>query len=106
MAFVAIREAAGEVVGVARLHANATFDSGEYAVLVRSDLKGRGLGWLLMQTVIDYARSEGLLSIEGEVLRENTRMLKMCTELGFEVASDSGEIGTYRVKLQLAPLAA
>ena len=106
MAFVAIREAAGEVVGVARLHANATFDSGEYAVLVRSDLKGRGLGWLLMQTVIDYARSEGLLSIEGEVLRENTTMLKMCTELGFEVASDSGEIGTYRVKLQLVPLAA
>ena len=35
--------------GGARLHANADYDRGEYAILVRSDLKGRGLGWLLMQ---------------------------------------------------------
>ena len=40
----------GEMLGVVRLHANANYDTGEYAVLVRSDLKGRGLGWLLMQT--------------------------------------------------------
>ena len=45
------------MLGVVRLHANANYDSGEYAILVRSDLKGRGLGWLLMQTIIEYARS-------------------------------------------------
>jgi hypothetical protein len=27
------------------------------AILVRSDLKGGGLGWLLMQMIIDYARA-------------------------------------------------
>ena len=36
---------------------------GEYAILVRSDLKGRGLGWLLMQMIIEYARAEGIRSI-------------------------------------------
>ena len=48
------------------------YDTAEYAVLVRSDLKGKGLGWLLMQMIIEYARSEGLRTIEGQVLNENS----------------------------------
>jgi hypothetical protein len=41
MAFVAIEESSGKLLGVVRLHANANYDAGEYAVQVRSDLKGR-----------------------------------------------------------------
>ena len=91
MAFVAIDEASGEMLGVARLHANSNYDAAEYAVLVRTDLKGKGLGWLLMQTIIEYARSEGLRTIEGQVLNDNATMLRMCTELGFRIAPDPGE---------------
>jgi acetyltransferase len=80
-------------------------DTGEYAVLVRSDLKGRGLGWLLMQTLIEYARSEGLRRLEGQVLKENTTMLTMCRELGFAVASDPHEAGSCLVGLDLAATA-
>ncbi len=101
MAFIAISEASGEMLGVVRLHANADYDRGEYAVLVRSDLKGRGLGWLLMQMIIEYARAEGLRAIEGEVLRENTTMIKMCRELGFEIAGDPQEADVLMVKLKL-----
>ena len=74
---------------------------GEYAVLVRSDLKSHGLGWLLMQTIIEYARAEGIRMIEGQVLRENTTMLKMCRELGFEIASDPEEADVQVVRLKL-----
>src|SRR5262249_28357504 len=88
MAFIALAEATGEMLGVVRLHANANYDTGEYAILVRSDLKGGGLGWLLMQTMIDYGRAEGLKTIEGQVLRENSPMIPMCRELGFTVAAD------------------
>jgi acetyltransferase len=101
MAFIAIEEGSGEMLGVVRLHANATYDSGEYAILVRSDLKGRGLGWLLMQTIIEYARAEGLRSIEGQVLRENTTMIAMCRKLGFAVAADPDETNTCVVKLPI-----
>ena len=93
MAFIAIKEATGEMLGVVRLHANTDYDRGEYAVLVRSDLKGKGLGWLLMQTIIEYARAEGIRLIEGQVLRENTTMLDMCRELGFEIAGDPQDPG-------------
>ena len=101
MAFIAIEEASGEMLGVVRLHADANYERGEYAVLVRSDLKGRGLGYLLMQMIIEYARAEGLQMIEGQVLSENTAMLAMCKELGFEVASDPQDPGTCLVKLAI-----
>ena len=65
-----------------------TTSAAEYAVIVRSDLKGRGLGWALMALMLDYARAEGLRHVEGQVLRENTAMLKMCAELGFTIADD------------------
>ena len=88
MAFVALDETSGELLAVVRVHANADYDRGEYAILVRSDQKGHGLGYMLMQLLIEYARAEGLRTIEGQVLQENTVMLTMCRELGFDVASD------------------
>jgi acetyltransferase len=90
MAFLAVDEASGEMLGVVRLHADAAYERGEYAVLVRSDLKSRGLGWLLMQMIVDYARAEGIGVIEGQVLRENTTMLNMPRELGFETPASRG----------------
>jgi acetyltransferase len=101
MAFVAFDEATKEMVGVVRLHSDSIYETGEYAILLRSDLKGRGLGWALMQLIIEYARSEGLKAISGDVLQENTTMLTMCRDLGFEVKADPVERGICNVKLRL-----
>ena len=88
MAFVAFDEASNELLGVVRIHSDSVYESGEYAILLKSELKGRGLGWTLMQMIIEYAKSEGLKAISGDVLAENTVMLAMCRSLGFEVKSD------------------
>jgi hypothetical protein len=55
-ALVAIDEASSEMLGVVWLHSDALRESGEYAILLRSDLKGRGLGWDLMQLIIECAK--------------------------------------------------
>jgi acetyltransferase len=102
MAFVAIDEASGAMLGVVRLHADANYVSGEYAILIRSDMKGHGLGWSLMQLMIEYARSEGIRTITGQVLRENAMMLDMCRQLGFHIASDPQEPSSVIVTLQLS----
>jgi acetyltransferase len=102
MAFIALEEASGAMLGVVRLHANANYDSGEFAVLVRSDFKGRGLGWQLMQLMTEYARAEGLKAVEGQVLSSNTTMLGMCRELGFDVAFDRQDPNACIVKLALS----
>ena len=72
------------IFGVVRIAADPDNERAEYAVLVRSDLKGKGLGFRLMTEIIAYARGRGTRHIFGEILRENTTMLKMCEELGFD----------------------
>jgi acetyltransferase len=101
MAFVALDEATQELIGVVRIHSDSIYATGEYAILLRTDLKGRGLGWALMQMIIEYARSEGLKTISGDVLQDNAIMLEMCRNLGFEVKSDPVEHGICNVKLKL-----
>jgi acetyltransferase len=101
MAFVALDEATHELLGGVRLHADANYETAEYAVLLRSDLKGRGLGWQLMQLIIEYAKSEGIRRIEGQVLAENTVMLQMCRDLGFSVGFDPGGADIMKVVLEL-----
>ena len=100
MAFIAFDDK-NEMVGVVRLHSDSIYERGEYAILLRSDLKGRGLGWALMQLIIDYARSEGLKTISGDVLKENTVMLDMCRQLGFEIKPDPSEPDICDVRLKL-----
>ncbi len=102
MAFVAIDQARHDLLGVVRLHSDANYEAGEYAILLRSDLKGQGLGWQLMQLIIAYAKSEGLKRIEGQVLTENTVMLRMCEELGFRVAQDREDASVMTATLALA----
>jgi GNAT superfamily N-acetyltransferase len=101
-AFVAINEAGNEMLGVVWVYCDLLHLSGEYAILLRSDLKGRGLGWDLMQLIIEYARAAGLSRLGGQVLQENFTMLKMCRELGFEVRTDANDRGVCDVELLLA----
>jgi len=95
----------GEMLGAVRLLADANYERGEYAILVRSDLKGVGLGWQLMQIMIEYARRQGLRVVEGQVLRENRTMLAMCRELGFSFRSDPDDPSIVDVTLPVAEAA-
>jgi acetyltransferase len=103
MAFVAIDETNGALLGVARMVADPDRSRAEYAVLVASDLKGCGLGWLLMQTLIGYARREHFTQLFGDVLVENTAMIKMCGDLGFKISNAPDDPAVLRVTLQLTP---
>jgi acetyltransferase len=85
MAFVAVAPGTRDLVGVSRLAADPDGHSAEYAVFVRSDWKGRGLGRALMDRIIGYAGERGLGELFGEVLAENEPMLRMCRELGFRI---------------------
>ena len=71
MAFIALDEASGEALGVVRVCSDSIGDTGEYAILLRSDLKGHGLGWSLMQMIIEYSKAKGLKRIVGQILQEN-----------------------------------
>ncbi|MDE2167075.1 MAG: bifunctional acetate--CoA ligase family protein/GNAT family N-acetyltransferase [Alphaproteobacteria bacterium] len=72
-----------EIVGVVRLAADPDNDQAEFAITVRSDQKGHGIGHFLMERIIAYARSRGIRTLCGDVLRENRLMIELCRDLGF-----------------------
>ncbi|MFC0132729.1 GNAT family N-acetyltransferase [Massilia eurypsychrophila] len=103
MAFIATRDGADgqpETLGVARVVADPDNVAAEFAVTVRSDLKGHGLGRTLMKKVIAYCRSRGTREIVGEALPQNTRVIRLVRSLGFEV-TPAPEEGTMRLRLPL-----
>lgn len=106
MAFVAIDEQSGRLLGVVRLHDDLSGENGEFAILTRSHLKGHGLGWLMMRHMIAYAKDKGLKTVRGQVLGENATMLQMCGELGFHSTDDPDERGVKLVELPLAEVPA
>ncbi|MEP9395953.1 bifunctional acetate--CoA ligase family protein/GNAT family N-acetyltransferase [Mesorhizobium sp. KR2-14] len=100
MAFVAL-EPNGDLAGIVRLCTDPDHESGEYGILVRSDLQGHGVGWALLQHMIRYATADGLKQVEGLILSENTKMLEMCRELGFVLTAHPTERGLVLATLKL-----
>lgn len=105
MAFVALDGRDGALCGVARLSSDPDHRKAEYALLVRSDLQGHGLGWAMLRRLVDYAKADGLKRIEGTVLSENTVMLKMCREFGFQLTPDPEDATIMWTSLDLTSLA-
>jgi acetyltransferase len=103
MALVATDPSAGhDILGVARIIADPDNEKAEYAVMVRSDLKGHGLGYLLMTEILDHAGARGISHVFGDVLRENTTMLGMAKDLGFRIVPDMRDPQVLRVDCDLS----
>jgi acetyltransferase len=101
MAFVAIDPADGALLGVSRLAADPNGREAEYAVLVRSDLHGAGVGAALMRRLIAYARAEGFEALHGDVMTGNAPMLGLCAALGFRDSDHPDDPGLRYVRLAL-----
>jgi len=102
IAFVALSDV-NELLGVARFAADPDYEKAEFGLLVRSDLKGHGLGSALMRHLIDYARAEKLKELIGIVLAGNTGMLTLADKLGFTSRWEDDDPGIRQVTLQLNP---
>jgi acetyltransferase len=107
MAFIAARkreEGGWETLGVARAVTDPDNVAAEFAIIVRSDLKGQGLGLILMTKLLDYCRGRGTQRIEGEALSHNLRLLNLARRLDFELGP-APEPGTVLLTRSLRPIA-
>lgn len=87
MAFVAVRNQnnEAEILGVTRAISDPDNIDAEFAVLVRSDLKGLGLGRRLLEKLIVYTREHGLQRLNGITMPHNRGMVALARKLGFKV---------------------
>ena len=105
MAFIAVQTSAGgamQTLGVVRAVADPDNVEAEFGIIVRSDLKGSGLGQMLMKKMIDYLARHGTQRMIGLVLRENTAMRELARSLGFVVDSTAYDADALRFVLTLA----
>jgi len=101
MVLVALDPSGSDMLGAVRLHADPDNENAEYAIFVRSDQQGRGLGLALMKRIIAYGRKQGTRRIYGQVLAENVRMLALARDLGFRVGADPDDPALQKVVLEL-----
>lgn len=97
MAIVAVRQHNGsdEIIGVTRAISDADNIDAEFSVLVRSDLKGLGLGRRLLEKMIIYTREHGLQQLNGITMPGNKGMVTLARKLGFavDVQLEEGIVG-------------
>jgi L-amino acid N-acyltransferase YncA len=87
------------VAAVARLACDRNAPKrAEFGILVSHFVSGQGLGRLLMQRLLDWASKRGVEEIYGDVLYENSHMLNLAREMGFERVATSDASGLVRVR--------
>ena len=105
MAFLAVRrgpDGKEETLGVVRAMADPDNVEAEFAIVVRSDLKGRGLGHILLAKMIAYLKAKGTRRMVGVVMRGNVAMRDLALALGMEIDSEGSDVDALRLVLPLA----
>ncbi len=103
MAFIATAaspEGVDETLGVVRALRDPDNQDAEFGIVVRSDLKGSGLGEKMMRKLVAYLREQGTQRLVATVLAENQRMLQLARDMGFAV--DEAQDGVPQIWLPLA----
>ncbi|MGY3858497.1 bifunctional acetate--CoA ligase family protein/GNAT family N-acetyltransferase [Aeromonas intestinalis] len=88
MAFVAVGQDGAfeqQILGVVRAISTPDLADAEFAILVRSDLKGMGLGKLMMEKIARYARERGIGQLSGMTMPSNRGMINLAKRLGFQI---------------------
>jgi acetyltransferase len=100
-----LEAADGQILGVVRLDTDPQGDSGEFALIVRSDRQEEDLGRRLLQAILDYARDRGLSEVWGDVAAENAGMLGLTRAFGFTGVHGEADPWRLRVTKRLEPAA-
>jgi len=106
MAFIAtlpLPDGGEETIGAVRGVIDPDNDEAEFGVLIRSDMKGKRLGWILMDKLIRFLRAHGTQRIVGTILRENKGMLTLSERLGFRIERHPEDADLRWVEMQLQP---
>lgn len=81
--WIAFDKAGGAVVGTAMLACDNPLDTGEVAVSVCKDWRGKGVGWTLLDVVARAAQQRGLRRVIAIEDRENHAAIELEREKGF-----------------------
>ena len=89
--FLAFDRATGALVGSALLACDKAMDTGEIAVSISSDYKGKGVGWALLDFLGREAQARGVRRVIAIESRDNHAAIELEREKGFTPEPFEGE---------------
>lgn len=81
----------GRLAASAMIAADERLEDAEVAVIVRSDLKGRGAGWAMLAQACDYAKARGFNRLHSMECAENRSAIELEQEMGFTAHPCDGD---------------
>lgn len=90
-----------DILGVVRLILSLEEPEGEFAIMVRSDQAGHGIGHCLMEHMLSWARDRKLVRVRAEIMFENKRMLRLAREFGAVVQPQNVDFRIVHVAINL-----
>lgn len=100
MAFVA--DYRGMLIAVARYDRIPGNPVAEVAFLVDDAHQGRGLGSIMLEQLAAFAQTNGITRFVADTLADNTRMLKVFRDAGYQLIRHTEE-GVVQVRFDLTP---
>lgn len=103
VAFIAVTGEGAQETGIAVARYIVTDDgaSCEFAIVVADAWQRKGVGTLLMRTLIETASARGLRTMFGEVMAGNRKMRGFMQRLGFQLTQDPGDPHLMRAEMRL-----
>lgn len=89
--WIAFDETGGQVIGTAMLACDNPMDTGEVAISVCSNWRGKGVGWALLDVVAKAAQQRGLRRVISIEDRENHAAIELEREKGFTPHAVEGD---------------
>ena len=81
------------VAGLARSTADPAFENAECAVIIRADLRAKGLAVKLIEALTRALAMQGIANAELVFPADRERMVNLSKQLGFAVApADGGQV--------------
>jgi acetyltransferase len=88
------------IIGIAGMKINPDSQTGELAVLVHDAFQKRGLGYKLVEMLVEIGKEKGLSELHGYVLTENRDMLRVARHLGFISELEPGGLSVLTMRLR------
>ena len=83
--FLAINPSSGEVLASAMLGADEKYETAEFAICTREDMKQRGISWALLDYAARYAEAMGIRKITSLESAQQKDGLALEREMGFTI---------------------
>jgi GNAT superfamily N-acetyltransferase len=89
--FIVTEPGSAAIIANAMMAADAAMDTAEVAISIRSDYKGRGIGWVLLEHTARVAKARGIRKLQSMENRENHQAIELEREMGFVARGIDGE---------------